>query len=49
MNVWMFPGKYVGLVTVIGIAFPIEELLVWIIASSAIVATYYEFCIDDGR
>jgi len=49
MNLWTFPGTYLGLVSVGDIAFPLEELIVWIFASSAIVATYYEFVIDDER
>jgi hypothetical protein len=49
MHLWTFPGAYIGSVTVGAVSFPIEELIVWIFASSAIVATYYEFCIDDGR
>lgn len=49
MNLWTFPGAYLGHVSVGAISFPLEELVVWIIASSAIVATYYEFCIDDYK
>ena len=49
MNLWTFPGAYVGLVTINTIVFPLEELLVWIISSSAIVAVYYEFFIDDYK
>lgn len=49
MNLWTFPGAYLGSVKIGSIEFPLEELVVWIIASSAIVATYYEFCIDDNK
>jgi hypothetical protein len=48
-NLWTFPGAYYGSVAIGSINFPLEELVVWIFASSAIVATYYEFCIDDGK
>lgn len=49
LNLWTFPGAYLGSVTVGTLMFPLEELVVWIIASSAIVAMYYEFCIDDYK
>ncbi len=49
LGLWTFPGAYFGTVQVENITFPIEELLIWIIASSSVVATYYEFCIDDGK
>ena len=49
LGLWTFPGAYIGTVSIEGVTFPIEELLIWIVASSSIVATYYEFCIDDGK
>lgn len=49
MGLWTFPGAYIGSVSIGAISFPLEELVVWIIASSAIVATYYEFVIDDNK
>lgn len=48
-GVWNFPGAYIGTIGVLDVRFPIEELFIWIVASSAVVATYYEFCIDDER
>lgn len=49
LNLWTFPGAYLGSVLVGSLRFPLEELVFWIIASSTIVATYYEFSIDDGK
>lgn len=49
MGLWTFPGAYLGSIALGHISFPIEELIVWIISSSAVVATYYEYCIDDER
>jgi len=48
-NLWSFPGDYLGHVVVGVHSFPIEELIIWIFASSAIVAAYYEFSVDDER
>lgn len=49
MNLWTFPGAYLGEITIGALAFPLEEFVVWILASSTIVAVYYEFCIDDYK
>lgn len=48
-NLWSFPGAYLGFVTIGDLVFPLEEMVVWVMASSVIVATYYEFCIDDSK
>lgn len=48
-DLWTFPGMYLGSISAGPIVFPLEELIVWVIASSAIVAAYYEFCIDDNK
>lgn len=48
-SLWSFPGTYIGSVTVFGLSFPFEEMLFWIIISSAATATYHEFFIDDGK
>jgi hypothetical protein len=46
---WSFPGQYVGIVDLYGkIRFPVEELVLWIILSSSVVLSYYEFYVDDG-
>lgn len=49
LGLWNFPGAYLGSMAIGAIRFPVEELIVWIIASSTIVATYYEFCVDDDE
>ena len=46
---WRFPGNYLGQVNVIGITFPIEEFIIWIIISSTVVMSYYELFIDDEK
>ena len=46
---WHYPGQHVGLIPFAGLMLPIEEVLFWIIASTAILLTYYEFFFDDGK
>jgi hypothetical protein len=46
---WIFPGKYIGQVYLLGYTFPFEELLFWIIFYSATVVAYYEYSIDDAK
>ncbi|OGG72693.1 hypothetical protein A3A38_00710 [Candidatus Kaiserbacteria bacterium RIFCSPLOWO2_01_FULL_53_17] len=48
-GLWTFPGTYVGSVAVGNLMFPLEELVVWILMSSAMAALYYEFTIGDER
>jgi hypothetical protein len=45
---WNFPGQYVGWVSMLGVSFPVEELVFWIMLSSSIAATYYEVMFDNG-
>lgn len=46
---WTFPGQYIGTVSIQSIIFPIEELFVWIFASSTILLSYYEVYVDDMK
>ncbi|HEY4505680.1 MAG TPA: hypothetical protein VJG67_03245 [Candidatus Paceibacterota bacterium] len=47
---WVFPGdNFVGWVTVAGISFPIEELLMFMMLGSFFVLCWYEYFIDDFR
>jgi len=48
-NLWSFPGQYIGLVTLFGLTFPIEEFIFWICLGAPSVIAYYEFSIDDGK
>jgi hypothetical protein len=47
LHLWGFAGQYIGVVQVMGVSFPFEEMLFWIIASSAVTASYFEYFIDD--
>lgn len=49
MGWWIFPGKFLGWVSLAGISFPVEEFFFWIILSSAAILTYYEFFDDDEK
>lgn len=47
-NQWEFnEGKFVGLVGISGLRFPIEELVFWIILGSVWILSYYEYFADD--
>jgi hypothetical protein len=46
---WIFPGQYIGTVSLFGLSFPFEELFFWMMCYSATVASYYEFFIDDKK
>ncbi len=46
---WIFTGQYIGLVTVFGLTFPVEELFFWTMMYSSSIVSYYEFFIDDLR
>ena len=50
LNQWIFPGtNFIGWVNVMGIRFPFEELVFWIILGAAWILTYYEFFDDDRK
>ena len=49
LQLWGFPGHYIGSVHILNLSFPFEELIFWIIASSAVAASYHEYCIDDQK
>lgn len=47
---WSFPGTdFVGWVSFFGVSFPFEEFFFWIVISSVVLLTYYEFCDNDER
>jgi hypothetical protein len=46
---WIFPGQYIGTVSLLGLSFPIEELFFWMMCYSATTVAYYEFFIDDKK
>lgn len=48
---WKFPieGQFLGWVTFLGHAFPIEELIVWMLISAMGVLAYYEYFDDDQK
>jgi len=46
---WIFPGQYIGQVSIFGLSFPFEELFFWMMFYAATVVSYYEIFIDDSR
>ena len=46
---WDFPGQYIGHVEILGLGFPFEEFLFWILLSSTVVLSYYELYVDDEK
>ncbi len=44
-----YPGKYVGLISIFGVQFPIEELVFWIMLSAPSFVLCYEYFVDDGK
>lgn len=46
---WYFPGQYIGMVKIIGIEFPFEELFFWMTISTSVVLSIYEGFVDDGK
>ncbi|MEW6610580.1 MAG: hypothetical protein AB1352_03075 [Patescibacteria group bacterium] len=48
-NDWIFPGEYIGIVSIGRLTFPFEELFFWMMCYAATVVAYYEYLIDDRR
>jgi hypothetical protein len=46
---WTFPGEYIGVVSLMGATFPIEEFFFYVILSSATIISYYELFVDDMK
>lgn len=46
---WTFPGDYIFKVNFFNEAFPVEELIFWMILSSLIAGVYYELSFDNQR
>ncbi len=47
---WSFPGNnFIGSITLFGCSFPLEELLIWIVAATPGLISYYEFFADDRK
>jgi len=49
LDQWRFPGDYIGWVHMLGVSFPIEEFVFWIILSSLIGSIYYELSFDNQK
>lgn len=43
---WQFNGEYIGSVNIFALSFPLEELFIWIVASSVIVVADYKLFVD---
>lgn len=48
-NEWIFPGQFIGMVTVGVLQFPIEELIIWGVICTPSLLAYYEFFADDRK
>lgn len=46
-DLWSFSGHYIGMVNIVGLAFPFEEFFFWIMLSAAVTAAYYEHTVDN--
>ncbi len=47
---WEFPGKeFIGWISVLGVSFPIEEIIFWFILLVLATLSYYEFFDDDEK
>ena len=44
---WVFPGYYIGHVELLGLTMPFEEFFFWILLSSSVVLSYYEFFVEE--
>lgn len=43
---WVYPGQYVGSLTLLGISFPLEELMFWMVWYGATTVVFYKAFID---
>jgi len=44
---WSFPGHYVGMVSILGVSFPFEELFFWMGLYAPAIIAAYELSVDD--
>ncbi len=50
LNFWEFPGhNFIGWVTILGLTFPIEEFMLFLMFIPPAFLTYYEFFDDDEK
>lgn len=49
LDQWRFPGEYIGKVSLLGLQFPFEEFVFWILLGTPIILSYYELYVDDGK
>lgn len=49
LSQWHFPGHYIGMLTILNVSFPIEELIFFIILSGSVVAAYFELIFDNQK
>ena len=49
-GLWSFPdiNNYLGVITLSGAAFPIEEIIFWMMLAPSVALAYYELFADDG-
>ena len=44
---WIFPGQYIGTVSILGVTFPFEEFFFWMMVYASSIVSYYELFVDD--
>lgn len=43
------PSHYIGWVSLFSMSFPLEELVLWMVCYAAVIVSFYEYFIDDGK
>ncbi len=46
-DLWSFSGQYIGMVSIMGLSFPVEEFFFWIMISATVTVAYYEHTVDN--
>lgn len=46
---WIFPGEYIGTISIFGVIFPLEEFIFWMLLYSGSLIAYYEFFIEGDQ
>ena len=51
LNQWTFPNnsQFIGFINILGITFPLEELVFWMILGAIAMLSYFEFFDDDKK
>ena len=44
---WRFPGQFVGNIHLLGVRFPVEEFVFFIVLGATVLLADYEYFVDD--